>query len=590
MKIVDPHSYADLGQGRIRHIDFQLEVDFSKKCAQVHAFYTLDQPVEGSFFMDTSDLNVSKVHSHGKPIDWEIDKVDSLLGGRLHLQGLNGISTFSIELTTSPEASALQWLEPYQTSGKQHPFLYSQCQSIHARSIFPCQDTPSVRFTYSADVRVASPLVAVMGAAHAGSQSDDRFNRFRFNMPQPIPSYLFALAVGNLTIRNLGERCGVFAEPEVIDAAAWEFAENETKLMEAEKLFGPYVWERYDILILPPSFPYGGMENPRLTFLSPIFLLGDRSETIIITHELAHAWTGNLVTNATWEDFWLNEGWTTFAHTRITEALEGRDYAQFRTALARIRMLEDMEQFGMKSPLTCLWFPMQGLHPDEIFSSIPYYKGSAFLTQLEESVGREAFDAFIKKYIDSFQFQSISTAGFIKFLMEQLPQAANKVDLQKWLYRPGFPEDAPSLKSSIYDDLAAKADAFAQGQRLQSQDIKGWKPDQVTLFLRLLPDRIPVDDCRYLEQLFEFHNKTAAATLSAFYSLAVRSGYQNVLPGIEHFIANIGRHFLLSPIFRAMTQSDWARDKARPIFERYRARHHPITVNYLDNLLSESRL
>ncbi len=590
MKIVDPHSYADLGQGRIKHIDFHIQVDFKNQCLLVSALYTLDQPVIGSFFMDTYDLNVSKIHSEGTTIDWEIDKCDPLLGGRLHLQGLNGISSFSIELTTSPEASALQWLEPHQTSGEKHPFLYSQCQAIHARSIFPCQDTPSVRFTYSSEVQVPSPLVAVMAAAHDRSQIEGDLNHFSFNMPQPIPSYLFALAVGNLTFRDLGSRCGIFSEPEIIDAAAWEFAENEAKVIEAEKLFGPYVWERYDILVLPPSFPYGGMENPRLTFLSPIFLLGDRSETIIVTHELAHAWTGNLVTNATWEDFWLNEGWTTFAHTRITEALEGRDYAQFRSALARIRMLEDMDRFGMRSPLTCLWFPMQNLHPDEIFSSIPYHKGNAFLMHLEETVGREIFDRFIKKYIDTFRFRSITTAEFVEFLQAELPEVATKVDLQKWLYRPGFPEDAPLLKSRIYDEVAEKADAFAKGQRLQRDEIKDWKPDQVQLFLRLLPERVTVEDCHYLEQLFEIHEKTAAATLSVFYILAIRSGYQNALPGIEHFIATIGRHFLVAPVLRAMTQSDWARNKARPIFERYRSRHHPITVKYLEKLLTEARL
>jgi leukotriene-A4 hydrolase len=590
MKIIDPHSYADLGQGRIKHIDFQIHVDFNKHCLQVQAVYTLDQPIEGSFFMDTSDLNVLEVHSNDKKIFWEMDESDPLLGERLHLHGLNGISSFSINLTTSPGASALQWLEAHQTSGERHPFLYSQCQSINARSIFPCQDTPSVRFTYTADVWVAPPLTAVMAAARRGSQMDGDMNCFNFHMPQPIPSYLFALAVGNLTFRELGPRCGIFSEPEIIDAAAWEFAENETKIIEAEKLFGPYVWERYDILVLPPSFPYGGMENPRLTFLSPIFLLGDRSETMIVTHELAHAWTGNLVTNATWEDFWLNEGWTTFAHTRITEAIEGRDYAQFRTALARIRMLKDMDRFGMTSPLTCLWFPMQGLHPDEIFSSIPYHKGNAFLMQLEETVGREAFDAFIKKYINTFRFRSITTAAFVEFMKEELPLAASKVDFQKWLYRPGFPEDAPSLKSFIYDDVSEKAEAFVKGERLQSGEIKDWKPDQIQLFLQLLPERISFEDCSYLEQLFDIHERTAAATLSAFYTLSVRSGYQNVLPGIEHFVATIGRHFLVSPVLRAMTQSDWARNKARPIFERYRSRHHPITVNYLDKILTEARL
>jgi leukotriene-A4 hydrolase len=253
-------------------------------------------------------------------------------------------------------------------------------------------------------------------------------------------------------------------------------------------------------------------------------------------------------------------------------------------------MLQDMDRFGMKSPLTCLWFPMQGLHPDEIFSSIPYHKGNAFLMYLEETVGREVFDTFIKKYIDTFRFRSITTAAFVEFLQAELPTAASKVDLQKWLYRPGFPEDAPSLKSRIYDDVSAKAEAFAKGERLQRDEIKDWKPDQVQLFLQLLPERIPVDDCSYLEQLFELHKKTAAATLSAFYSLAVRSGYPNVLPEIEHFVANIGRHFLVAPVLRAMTQSEWARNKARPIFERYRSRHHPITVNYLDKLLIEARL
>ena len=590
MKILDPHSFADLDQGRIKHIDFQIRVDFKKHSLQLQAFYTFDQPIEGSFFMDTFDLNISKVHSDGRPIEWEIDKCDPLLGERLHLKELNGISSFSIELTTSPEASALQWLEPHQTSGGKHPFLYSQCQAIHARSIFPCQDTPSVRFTYSADVRVAPPLKAIMAAAQIGSQEQGDMNHFGFSMPQPIPSYLFALAVGDLAFRDLGPRCGIFSEPELIEAAAWEFAENEAKMTEAEKLFGPYVWERYDILVLPPSFPYGGMENPRLTFLSPIYLLGDRSETMIVTHELGHAWTGNLVTNATWEDFWLNEGWTTFAHTRITEALEGRDYAQFRTALAQIRMLEDMDRFGMRSPLTCLWFPMQGLHPDEIFSSIPYHKGNAFLMHLEDTVGRETFDQFIKKYIDTFRFRSITTAAFVEFLKRELPEAADKVDFQKWLYRPGFPQDAPALKSRIYDEVAEKAGAFTKGQRLQREEIKDWKPDQMQLFLKLLPERIPVEDCSYLEQLFGFHEKTAAATLSAFYTLAIRSGYQNALPGIEHFVATIGRHFLVSPVIRAMTQSDWARNKARPIFERYRSRHHPITVKYLDKLLTESRL
>jgi aminopeptidase N len=590
MKIIDPHSFTDTDQGRIKHIDFQIKVDFSTRSLQIQAKYHLDQRVTGSFYLDNRGVDIEKVHANGNEIYWEIDHVDPILSERLHLQNLEGCSDFTIELRTRPEASALQWLEPRQTSGGKFPFLYSQCQMINARSIFPCQDTPSIRFTYTARIEVPSPLVAVMAAANLSFKAGDGVGTYHFEMPQPIPSYLFALAVGNITYRSIGSRCGIYSEPELIDAAAWEFAENETKLTEAEKLFGPYVWERYDILVLPPSFPYGGMENPRMTFLSPIFLVGDRSDTVIVTHELAHAWTGNLVTNATWEDFWLNEGWTTYAQTRITEVLEGNEYSQFRTMLSRNTMLEQMERFGMRSPMTCLWFPMRGINPDEVISYIPYHKGNAFLTHLEESVGRETFDKFLKKYITTYRFQSLTTTDFVKFLEKELPEVSQKVDIQEWLYRPGFPDTAPKLKSHYFDDVAAKADAFGNGQSLKAEDILDWKPAQVQLFLRLLPERIAPERCRELENLFGFKESSAAAPLSDFYILAIRSGYQSVLPGIEHFVATIGRHFLLSRLFHAMAQNEWIRGKTRSIFERYKHRHHPITAANLEKQLLEARL
>jgi leukotriene-A4 hydrolase len=590
MKVMDPHSYADLDQGRIEHIDFRIRVHFETRTLHIIARYSLDHAINGSFYLDTRDLDLKRVQSDEQEIFWEIDQSDALLGERLHLRNLKGISSFTIECSTRPAASALQWLEPQQTAGGEHPYLYSQCQALHARSIFPCQDTPSVRFTYSADVEVPTPLVAVFAAAHAGSQIDGEVSRFRFRMPQPIPSYLFAFAVGNISFRSISERCGVYSEPEVIEAALWEFAENEHQIEEAETLFGPYVWERYDLLIMPPSFPYGGMENPRLTFVSPIYLVGDRSDTIIVTHELAHAWTGNLVTNATWEDFWLNEGWTTYAQTRITEALEGRDYAHFRAILSRTFMFEDMQQYGMNSPITCLWFPMRGIDPDEVFSSIPYHKGNAFLTHLEETVGRETFDAFTKKYINTYRFKSLTTSEFVTFLEQELPQVSEEIDLQKWLYRPGFPENAPLLASHSYDDVVSKVEAFNQGQLLEKEDVAGWKPCQIQLFLRLLPERISIDACRQLEKLFMFKETSNIAPLIAFYALCIRSGYQNILPGVEHLIATMGRFFFLSRIFRAMIETDWSRQKVRLIFERYRNLHHPITVSNIEKLLTEARL
>jgi len=427
MPFSDPHSYTDTEQGKITHILFGIDVDFSAKVLKIKATYRLEEPVSGSFFLDTRDLKINRVYKGDQEILWEIDQHDSIVGDRLHLKELDGHSEFTIEVTTSPEASALQWVTPKQTAGGEHPFLYSQCQSIHARSIFPCQDSPSVRFTYEATVDVQRPLVAVMAAEHIDSEHSEETSQYRYRMPQPIPSYLFAIAVGNLAFEELGPHTGVYAEPEIMESAVWEFAENEQTLIEAEKLFGPYLWDRYDVLILPPSFPYGGMENPRLTFLTPSCILGDRSRANLVSHELAHAWTGNLVTNATWEDFWLNEGWTTYAESRITEVLEGEDYSQLLGFVGRKLMFRVMERFGMDSDKTCLKYSQRGIDPDEVFSVIPYIKGSSFVLKLERSVGREVFDAFIKKYIATFSFQSLTTEGFISFLEQELPEAIKNV-------------------------------------------------------------------------------------------------------------------------------------------------------------------
>ncbi len=341
MTVHDPTSYADLSQGRIRHIDFHIRADFSTQTLAIKAVYHLEAPRRGPLFLDTYKIDLQKAYTSDRELTWEFDTHNENLGSRLHLKGLDGHAGFTLEFRTSPEASALQWLTPSQTLGGEHPFLYSQCQSIHARSVFPCQDTPSVRFTFSAEVELPEGLTAVMGAEAVKGKKGG--GHFKFRMPQPIPSYLFALAAGNLEFREFGPRTGIYAEPQIIESAAWEFAENETRVLEAEKLLGPYLWGRFDLLVLPPSFPFGGMENPRLTFLTPTSILGTRGQTYLITHELAHAWTGNLVTNATWQDFWLNEGWTTYAETRITELLEGADFNDLNAVFHEHEMMQVMQ-------------------------------------------------------------------------------------------------------------------------------------------------------------------------------------------------------------------------------------------------------
>jgi len=586
----DPHSYADLTQGKIFHIDLHIQVDFETHTLNVNAVYQLEAPVNGSLFLDTSKIKLESAHASGQALEWVFDEQDELLGERLHLSGLRNASSFTLTFATAPEARALQWLPGVQTAGGEHPFLFSQCQAIHARSVFPCQDTPSVRFTYTAEVEVPGELTAVMAAEQVGGEERGTSKVFQFKMPQPIPSYLFAIGAGNLVFRELGPRTGVYAEPEIVDDAAWEFAENEEKIVEAEKLLGPYLWGRYDLLILPPSFPYGGMENPRLTFLTPTAILGTRGQTALITHELAHAWTVNLVTNATWEDFWRNEGWTTYAETRITEILEGKDAADLMAVYDEQRLLEIMERTGMDSPLTCLKVPSKGRDPDSTFTIIPYYKGAFLIKELEYVVGRERFDAFIQKYMSTYQFQSLTTEAFLSFLQAELPEVFEKINIQSWVYEPGLTDNRHKPQSALYDEVQETLAAYKAGTLPTKEQVADWQRYQILSFLQALPKQIPVDDCKYLEDVLDLKNRNDANHYAFFYATCITSGYQGILPHVEEFISKNGRMLYILPIFRAMIATDWARPHARRILESVQERHHQITIHVIDKLLRDAGL
>jgi leukotriene-A4 hydrolase len=589
MNFKDPASYTDLTQGKINHIDFRIGVDFSTRILEIEATYQLQEPVRGSLYLDSFKIDLKEAQTDGRTLEWEFDTQDEILGERLHLKGFEGDSTFTLIFSTSPEARALQWLNASQTAGGNDPFLFSQCQAIHARSIFPCQDTPSVRFTYSAEVEVPQGLVAAMAAEQDGVQEGNGQVGFNFKMPQPIPSYLFALAVGHLVFREFGPRTGIYAEPETIEAAAWEFAENEMKMIEAEKLLGPYLWGRYDLLVLPPSFPYGGMENPRLTFLTPTAILGTRGHTSLITHELAHAWTGNLVTNATWQDFWLNEGWTTYAETRISEVLEGKDATDLHLAFNERQLIAIMERVGMDSPQTALKLPADR-DADSFTTTIPYYKGCFFLQECEHAVGRERFDAFIQKYMASFQFQSLTTEAFLDFLKAELPDVFEKVDVQKWIYEPGLPEERHRPKSHLYDEVQLALDHYEQGSKPTKEQVQGWHRYQVLSFLQGLPRKISVEDCQYFDDILELEKRNDVAFFSYFYVIAIASGYEAVLPRVEQFMGKIGRMLYVLPIVRTMIETEWSREHIRPLFERVRDRHHQITVHAIEGMLKRAGL
>ena len=586
----DPHSLSDPAQGTISHIKLRLEPDFARRLVRVQGEYTLDRPVRGSLFLDARDLDIAGIEAGGMAVRWSLDREDPLLGQRLHLSDLQDVRCFTIDLKTSPGAAALQWIGPEQTAGGKHPFLYSQCQACSARTLFPCQDTPGVRFTYEAELVAPAPLMTVMAAECVGQVPQGDHATYRFRMPQPIPSYLFAFAVGNLTFQAVGPRTGIYAEPEIVHQAAWEFAENEDKLRAAEALFGPYLWDRYDLLIMPPAFPYGGMENPRLTFLNSVYVQGDRGATWLIAHELAHAWTGNLVTNTTWEDFWLNEGPTTYAETRIIEAVEGVETAELEIAGRAQSLLREIKRLGPGSPMTCLKLSLAGKDPEESYSLVAYFKGMLFFRALEQAAGRARFDGFLHDYIAAFRFRSIDSEQFLGFLEERLPDAARVAGARRWIYEPGLPRGAADVASSLMDDVLSVSEEYRHG-RLPSDDrVSGWTHMQQGIFLETLLPRIQVADCAYFEKLFRLQGTRNGGLFSTFCELAVRSGYREVLPAYEAFFASVGRYMFHEPVFRALSGEAWSRPLARPLFERWRHRHHAHTVGAIERILAQAGL
>ncbi len=591
MARIDPHSYTDTAQGVIASVLMRLTVDFGAKSLSGEATLTFRQPVEGPLDLDTRDLRIDGARTkNGEAVPFDLGERDPVLGSRLRLTLPSKTREVTISYATSPTASALQWLEPAHTAGGKHPYLFSQCQPHHARSVVPLQDSASVRFPYHAEITVPSALVAVMSAAPGEKRPGPRSGTatYSFEMPQPIPSYLLALAVGDIASKDVGPRSRVYAEPATLERAAWEFGEVDSMLRKAEALFGPYRWDRYDFLVMPPAFPYGGMENPRLTFLTPTLLAGDRSLVNVLAHELAHSWTGNLVTNATMNDFWLNEGFTVWAERRILETLAGQEAVALGYALGRQELQEEIERFGVTSPYTQLRTDLGGVDPDEVYSQVPYEKGCLFVTLLEQSVGRERFDRFITSYMDRFAFQSITTEQFVTFLKEALPEVDGKVDLQRWIYAPGIPEDAPAFHAPQLDVLLRLAAGWARGERPNVEQARGWSIDAWLVYLGALPKKIEHTDLRWLDEHFHMLASGNAEILCKFLVLAASSAYEPAYAKLREFVGGVGRMKYLKPLYKALWASDATRPLARKLFEAYADHYHPIARAGLESIMKAS--
>jgi len=599
MARIDPHSYCDSDQPAVTWFELRARVDFERRVLDGEVTLALAPSAArdrgGPLDLDSRGLVVTAVRGGGgEALPFELGPSDEILGTRLRVVLAPGIERVSVRYSTSPEASALGWLLPEQTASRQHPYLFSQCQAIHARSVVPLQDTPHRRVTFRAELDVPAALRSLMAArfverrpatahaatAHAAAAHGDKGAERaidHWEMPEPIPPYLLALAVGAVESRELSPRVRVWAEPGEVDAAAREFGGVEAMIAAAEGMFGPYDWERFDLLVMPPSFPYGGMENPRLTFLTPTIVAGDRSLVNVVAHELSHSWTGNLVSNATAEHFWLNEGFTVYAERRIIERIAGREEAELHAAVGRAELLRTLDELVGQPDLTRLRGHLDGIDPDHAFSIVPYEKGYLMLLALEQQVGREAWDGFLRRYMQAFRFRALTTEEWLVFLERELPGAAERADVAAYLHLPGLPSSAPVMRSDRLERvlvLPPSVPLEREGARLTPLE---WR-----LYLDHMPRPTPAETCAALDTRFALSRSRNAEILSGWLLLAVESDYPAVLPHVEAFLGQIGRMKYLKPLYRALLSRPATRPIAERAFARHQAGYHPIARHVID--------
>ncbi|MFL6549762.1 MAG: M1 family metallopeptidase [Povalibacter sp.] len=594
----DAHSFANISDFRVQHAALDLKADFERKRLVGHVDLTIKRlsPTAHELVLDTRDLKIASVDLSGAPLKFEVGESKPILGAPLvvHLpeQMSNDDFVVRIKYESSPPASGLQWLEPSQTAGKKQPYLYSQSQAIHARSWIPLQDTPAVRLTYEAHITTPPQLLAVMSAQNDLKAA--RTGDYRFEMPQAIPSYLIALGVGDLVFKPLGARTGVYAEPSVIDAAAYEFADVQSMLETCEKLFGPYRWGRYDLLILPPSFMWGGMENPRLTFLTPTAIAGDRSLVSLIAHELAHSWSGNLVTNANWNSVWLNEGFTVYLERRIIQALYGQDRYAMEDALGFQSLQRNVEGLTASgdAALSKLSMDLRGRDPDDAFSDVPYEKGRLFLGFLESRLGRAQLDAFLRDYFDHFAFQSISTDTFIEYLnahvLTKPGVTLTMADVRVWMDQPGIPATAVVPHSDAFSRVDQQRQAWLSGQRKAAQlDTSRWTTHEWLHFLENMPADISVARMGELDAAFKLTASTNNEIAHAWLKDAIRAGYAPAGPRLEQYLSSIGRRKLVKDLYADLLKTPQGKQRAQQIYAKARPLYQVPLVQQLDAILGK---
>jgi len=586
----DPHSMANFEDVAINHLDLVLKTDFNDRQLKGHVVihYKKLTPDVKYMVLDTRDLKIRRVFgvNNNKNLSWKLGERQAPLGSPLHIKLPDDGQAIRIEYQTQPQATGLQWLNPVQTATGQHPYLFSQSQAIHARSWIPLQDTPAVRFTYQAQIEVPKGLRAVMSADNSPELNTEGI--YHFTMPQAIPSYLMAIAVGDLAYKKISEHVAIFAELPFLEPAAYEFAKTEDMIDAAEELYGDYRWGDYDLLVLPPSFPFGGMENPRLSFITPTVIAGDRSLDSLIAHELAHSWSGNLVTNARWCDLWLNEGFTSYIEARITEKVHGQERMIMEAALNLQGLQKEMADLpeAEQRLSTC----EVELDSEDVFSGVAYDKGRFFLEWMEKQVGRTEFDAFLNQYFDDFAFQSVTSKQFLTYLQDNLiskhPQKLPLSTVKEWIYGPGLPDVLYVPVTHKFETINDRIMNW-QNDQIQLSDVhtEDWTTQEWLHFLRALPQPLNQKTMQQLDQAFGFNDSQNSEIAHDWLLLSIQNRYQVAYDRLINYLTSIGRMKLIVPLYKAMMETDDLQELAKRIYEKARAGYHPLAQQAVDPIV-----
>ncbi|RLV94466.1 Leukotriene A-4 hydrolase [Spathaspora sp. JA1] len=598
---LDPCTQSNYTQFQIKHTNLTLEVDFEKKVLTGTVEYDLiNKNKSDSVILDTASLDILEVKVNSKATPFELAPAVPIYGSALSIAIPPTTDNVKIEIDfrTTSKCTAIQFI-----AGDTGPYVFSQCQAIHARSLFPCFDTPGSKSPYTFTAK--SPSACTMSGRPRASNNEPGV--YHFDQPIPIPSYLVSITSGNLLKAPIGPRSDVYCEEPNLKACQWEFEKDmENYLQIAESLIFDYEWERFDSLVLPSSFPYGGMEIPNMTQLTPTLICGDRTQTKVMAHELAHSWSGNLVTNCSWEHFWMNEGWTVYIERRILGAIAakeknsveyGEQVRHFNMILGWNGLVESVN--GMPPRFTKLVWDLQGQDPDDAFSKIPYEKGFFFLFHLETKLGGlKDFDPFIKHYFKKFRYQSLNSGQFVATLYEFYEPLGKKdvldsIDWDTWLFKEGVPE-YPKFDTTLADQVYSLVDKWVQYVEkggvfpFSEADVANFEGEQEMLFLETLIEKFKTLSSEQLtsELIRRFpcvYPKYSASGNGEFISLwnelLITFGKYNsndeVVQKFASWLGSVGRMKYVRPGYKLLI-SGVSLEFARETFAKYEQNYHPI--------------